>query len=129
MINIYRNRIAVSDMTKGTLKQVWFFIACLLVVTYLNASSKFSSHTENGMFMYDIHGVVYECNKPNLVNEGLCRDYGRVTRTENGVLLYTQNEVKHITYDKKPLISKKPVGREMVEISNSNEKMLSRVMY
>ena len=81
------------------------------------------------MFMYDIHGVVYECNKPNLVNEGLCRDYGRVTRTKNGVLLYTQNGVKHITYDKKPLISKKPVGREMVEISNSDEKLLGRVMY
>lgn len=128
MINHIRNRIAVSDMNKGTLKQVWFFMACLLVMTYLNASSKLS-HNGNGMFMHDIHGVVYKCDKPNLVKEGLCREYGRVIRSADGVYLHTEKMVKHISYDQKPLISKKPVGHEVIQVLGSNEKLLGRVMY
>ncbi len=115
-------------MNKGTLKQVWFFMGCLLVMTYLNASSKFS-HNGNGMFMHDIYGVVYKCDKPNLIKEGLCREYGRVIRATDGVYLHTQKMVKHISYAQKPLISKKPVGHEVIEVFGSNEKLMGRVMY
>lgn len=115
-------------MNKGTLKQVWFFITCLLVMTYLNASSNFS-HNDNAMITHNMYGVVYKCDKPNLVKEGLCREYGRVILSSNGIELHTEKMVKHITFDQKPLISKKPVGHEVFELNGSKEKLMGRVIY
>lgn len=105
-------------MNNATVKQMWFLILCLCAVTYLNASSANLKNT-NDMVGQDVYGVVYQCDTPNLVEQGLCRDYGRVERTKAGLTLHiNQTEVRHITIDQKPLISKNPVGYELVGINN-----------